>query len=105
MADLDLTDGGRLGYFWPVTEAPPRFDDDEPLRGWIRRDGDSTLLDLLDEDPFERRGIDLPHYGALVGLLQGGSILLLEVRTTNASVAFGPQASRVLDSLLSPNRS
>lgn len=95
MADLDLTDGGRLGYFWPVTDTPPRLNDDEPLRGWVRRDGGSTLLDFLDEDPFARRGVDLPHHDALVGVLQGGSVLLLELRTTNGSVALGAQASWV----------
>lgn len=93
MVDLDLTDGGRLGYFWPVTDTVPNLEDDEPLRGWLRRTGRETLLDVLDEDPIARHGIDLPHFGGLVGVLQGGSVLLLEVRTTNASVAFGAQAS------------
>jgi hypothetical protein len=91
MATFSLESDGRLGYFWPLGDEPPRLDDD-PLRGWVRRD-DTTLVDVLDEAAqFPAEGP--PNYRALAGALQGGSVLLLDVRfETSSRVLGGAQAS------------
>jgi hypothetical protein len=93
MAELKLEDGGRLGYFWPLEGAGELDLDADPLRGWVRREEGTTMVDFLDENPYQPGTMDPPQFDALVGVLQGGNVLLLELQGTHRTLAFGAQAS------------
>lgn len=78
---------GSLGFFYPSEGPVDLGPEPEPERGFLRRDGDVAVLDVLVEDVDADRSGEPPS--GIIGVLPDEGVLLLEAAGRSGSRAFG----------------